>query len=56
MAKKLSAQKKGAYNCPPKKCPFPADFRGFPGLQRYVTAEWRRRMAYCKTWKKFDKK
>jgi hypothetical protein len=52
MAKKLSAQKKGAYNCPPKRCPHPADFRGFPELQAYVNAEYKYRMAYCRNWKK----
>jgi len=52
MAKKLKDQKKLKYTCRAKACPFPADFRRFPELQRYVTAEWKYRMTYCRKWKK----
>ena len=52
MAKKLKDQKKSHYRCPPKVCPKPADFKRYPELQAYVTAEWKYRMEYCKKWKK----
>ena len=55
MAKRLSDQKKSGYRCPPKSCPNPADFKGFPELQAYVRAEWRKRMENCKKWKKIKK-
>jgi hypothetical protein len=56
MAKRLSDQKKSHYRCPPKSCPRPADFRGFPELQAYVVAEWNYRREYCRRWKKKDPK
>ena len=56
MAKRLQDQKKSGYACPPKTCPNPADFRGFPELQAYVRAEYKYRMEYCRKWKKLDKK
>ena len=55
MAKKLSKQKREAYNCSSKACPQPADFRQFPELMNAVRSEWRSRMNYCRTWKKRTK-
>ena len=44
MAKRLSAQKRDSYQCPPKACPAPADLLQFPEIMNRVRAEWRRRM------------
>jgi hypothetical protein len=38
------ARKRREYECPPKRCPNPADYAGFPELQAKVRQEWRKRM------------
>jgi hypothetical protein len=55
MARKLKESGRKSYNSPPKQCPHPADFRGFPELQAYVNAEYRYRMEFCRHWKKISK-
>ncbi len=37
-------RKRREYECPPKRCPNPADYAGFPELMVKVRQEWKSRM------------
>ncbi len=50
MAKKLSAQKRTAYLCPPATCPHPADHVGLaPFIHSYVRRTYIQRMHDART-------